>query len=246
MDCWRVEKGHCYALASWLWLQGHLHQHIVKAVDDGWSHQVCRTGDSDSAWLEWSVCVNCTSMHLHITGTYCYVLVCTERCWKVERRHIGDHTGTYLYIQVCTWMYQKPWFCSTGLDSRWQPVILSQYVLVCTGMYCLVLVPALYKVVHGGKGGTVTVEGHSGTWQYKQQYMAVWGGTWQYKNLLNHTYWYVLECTDPYGSIQVRVGFSAVFAAAILHCPKRCIGDQSPYPITQMQAQACCNQPSPA
>ncbi len=33
--------------------------------------------------------------------------------------------------------------------------------------------------------------------------ITVHGGTWQYKNLLNSTNWYVLECTDSYGSIRV-------------------------------------------
>jgi hypothetical protein len=33
--------------------------------------------------------------------------------------------------------------------------------------------------------------------------MEVHGGTWQYKNRLNRTFWYVLECSDPYSSIRV-------------------------------------------
>jgi hypothetical protein len=36
---------------------------------------------------------------------------------------------------------------------------------------------------------------------------SVHGGTWQYKNLLNSSYWYVLECTAPYGSSSIRVCF---------------------------------------
>ncbi len=43
----------------------------------------------DRAWLEWSVNCIMMSMYLYISCTYKYVLVCTKRRWKVERRHTG-------------------------------------------------------------------------------------------------------------------------------------------------------------
>ncbi len=42
----------------------------------------------DSAWLEWSVNWIMIKMCLYISSTY--LLVCTKRRWKVERRHTSD------------------------------------------------------------------------------------------------------------------------------------------------------------
>ncbi len=86
-----------------------------------------------------------------------------------------------------------------------------QYILVCTGMYCLV--PAQYEVVQGGTRWYKMVQGGTNNDIWRSQ---VHGGTRPYENRLNRTGWYVLACTDPYDSIWVCCPQAAAgFAAAI-------------------------------
>jgi hypothetical protein len=47
---------------------------VAKAMEPGWNEVW--------VWTAWVL--------LYITSTYRNVLVCTKRCWKVERRHTGD------------------------------------------------------------------------------------------------------------------------------------------------------------
>ncbi len=77
---------------------GLLGDHIVPAVLHHYTQLLWRPDLVDLAkeivpdWNEvWST-VNCImmSMYLYILSTYLYVLVCTKRHWKVERRHTGD------------------------------------------------------------------------------------------------------------------------------------------------------------
>ena len=81
--------------------------------------------------------------------------------------------------------------------STYEPMtFLWQYILVCTGMYC---------TVQGGTRRYNQVQG--GTWWYKEQY----------KEVQDSMYWYVLVCTNPGPTVQVRVCCPAAgFAAAIL------------------------------
>ncbi len=96
----------------------------------------------DGAWLEWNVSMNCMSMHWYITSTYRYVLVFTKRCWKVERRHIGDFRLWEVKLGVLKEYMVVPKQTNTGWLPRTvhvvQPVHASMY-LVCTSTYHYVL-----------------------------------------------------------------------------------------------------------
>ena len=76
------------------------------------------------------------SMYLYISSTYKYVLVCTKRRWKVERRHTGDDGLWQMKLGVLNeYMVvhkQTNVACLPRTVHVVQPVHTSMY-LVCTG-----------------------------------------------------------------------------------------------------------------
>jgi hypothetical protein len=97
--------------------------------------------------------------------------------WHILSTHLESCTpGTRQYKMVCTGTSQYVPYSIQGCTKNLKMVhtstyqhrkFLWQYILVCTGMYCLV--PAQYKVVQGG------------TRWYKVVQTTIYGGTWRYK-----------------------------------------------------------------
>ncbi len=95
-----------------------------------------RSRKGDHAGLEWSVNCIMMSMYLYISSTYKYVLVCTKRHWKVERRHAGD-VGLW---QMRLGVLNEYMEVHRQTNAAWlprtvhvvQPVLTNMY-MVCTG-----------------------------------------------------------------------------------------------------------------
>ncbi len=82
-------------------------------------------------WLVWSMNCIMMSMYLYISSTYQYVLVCTERCSKVERRHIDD-VGLW---QMKLGVLNKYMVVLKQTNAAWVPRIVHVFQPVHTSMY---------------------------------------------------------------------------------------------------------------
>ncbi len=86
------------------------------------------------------MCVNCMSMYLYITGTYGYLLVCTDSrvLLESERRHIVDNELWEVMLGVLNEYMVVPKHTNIGPLPRTVHNVLVHTWFICTGKWwCL-------------------------------------------------------------------------------------------------------------